>query len=590
MDFDFFSILQLVGGLAMFLFGMQVLGDGLTKASGGRMESILEKLTSNPVKGVFLGMLVTAVIQSSSATTVMVVGFVNAGIMKLRQAVGVIMGANIGTTVTSWILSLVGLESSNFFIQMLKPQSFSPILAIIGIFMVMLAKKEKFKNIGNIMVGFAVLMFGMDTMSNTVKPLADVPEFAEFLLMFENPFFGVFAGMLLTAIIQSSSASVGILQALCSTGAVSYAVAVPIIMGQNIGTCITAILSSIGASKNARRAALVHLYFNLIGTTCFLFAFYILHAIMDFGFMSAAANEMGIAVVHSCFNVFATLLLLPFSRMLEKLACLTIKDNETQNETEGERTFAILDERFLEAPGLAVEQCRNAAADMASKAKEALLLAQSLFDQYDEKILKQVMSTEDLLDRYEDELGSYLVKLSSRNLSEKDSHMLSILLHCIGDLERIGDHAVNLAHSAKEMYDKNLRFSTGAENELSVFVRAVNEILETAVHSFEEQNEAAARSVEPLEEVIDQLNAELKDRHIIRLRRGECTIEMGFILADVMNNYERISDHCSNIAICAIQENTDVDAHDYIVTLKASDNREFLAAVDSYKQKYRLPC
>lgn len=586
---DFFDILQLVGGLAMFLFGMQVLGDGLTKASGGRMESILEKLTSNPIKGVFLGMLVTAVIQSSSATTVMVVGFVNAGIMRLSQAVGVIMGANIGTTITSWVLSLVGLESDNFFIQMLKPQSFSPVLAIIGIFMIMLAKKEKFKDIGNIMVGFAVLMFGMDTMSETVKPLADIPEFQEFLLMFENPFFGVFAGMLLTAIIQSSSASVGILQALCSTGAVSYAVAIPIIMGQNIGTCITAILSSIGASKNARRAALVHLYFNLIGTTTFLILFYVLHAIIDFGFMGVAANEMGIAVVHSCFNVFATLLLLPFAKVLEKLACLTIKDKDETPATEAEKTFAILDERFLEVPGVAVEQCRNAAADMAHKAKEALMLAQSLFDQYDEAVLKEVMAKEDLLDRYEDELGSYLVKLSNRSLSEKDSHMLSILLHCIGDLERIGDHAVNLAHSAKEMHDKNLRFSISAENELAVFARAVNEILETAVNSFEAQDEAVARSVEPLEEVIDQLNAEMKDRHIIRLRRGECTIEMGFILADVMNNYERVSDHCSNIAICAIQENVNVEAHDYIVNLKTPDNTEFLAAVNNYKKKYYLP-
>lgn len=584
---DFFDILTLIGGLAMFLFGMQVLGDGLTKLSGSKMESILEKLTSNPVKGVFLGMAVTAVIQSSSATTVMVVGFVNAGIMKLTQAVGVIMGANIGTTVTSWILSLTGIEGDNFFLQMLKPQSFSPILAIIGIFLIMLAKKEKTKDIGSIMVGFAVLMFGMDTMSATVKPLADVPEFAEFLLMFENPFFGVFAGMLLTAIIQSSSASVGILQALCSTGAVSYAVAIPIIMGQNIGTCVTAILSSIGTTKNARRAALIHLYFNLIGTVCFLVAFYVLHSIIDFGFMNLAANEMGIAIVHTCFNVFATTLLLPFNKLLVKLAQISIKDDS--KEAIGIKTFAILDERFLEVPGVAVEQCRNAATDMAQKAKEALMLAQSLFDQYDETILKEVMTKEDLLDRYEDELGSYLVKLSSRSLTEKDSHMLSILLHCIGDLERIGDHAVNLAHSAKEMHDKNLRFSSSAENELSVFVRAVNEILETAVNSFESQDEVIAKSVEPLEEVIDQLNAEMKDRHIIRLRRGECTIEMGFILADVMNNYERISDHCSNIAICAIQENVNVEAHDYIVNLKTPDNTEFLTAVNKYKEKYNLP-
>ena len=405
--------------------------------------------------------------------------------------------------------------------------------------------------------------------------------------MFENPFFGVFAGMLLTAIIQSSSASVGILQALCSTGAVSFAVAIPIIMGQNIGTCITALLSSIGTSKNARRAALIHLYFNLIGTVTFLIAFYVLHAFVNFAFMDMAANEMGIAIVHTCFNIFATSLLLPFNKVLVKLAQISIKD--APEEATREKTFAILDDRFLEVPGIAVEQCRNAASDMAAHAKDALMLAQSLFEQYDEAILKEVMAKEDLLDRYEDELGSYLVKLSNRSLSEKDSHMLSILLHCIGDLERIGDHAVNLAHSAKEMHDKNLRFSVSAENELAVFTRAVNEILETAVNSFEEQNEITARTVEPLEEVIDQLNAEMKDRHIIRLRRGECTIEMGFILADVMNNYERVSDHCSNIAICAIQENIDVDAHDYIINLKTPDNTEFLAAVDNYKKKYHLP-
>ncbi len=586
---DFFDILTLVGGLALFLFGMQVLGDGLTKISGSKMERILEKLTSNPMKGVFLGMIVTAVIQSSSATTVMVVGFVNAGIMKLSQAVGVIMGANIGTTVTSWLLSLVGLESNNFFIQMLKPQSFSPILAIIGIFMIMLAKKEKAKDIGSIMVGFAVLMFGMDTMSNTVKPLADIPEFGEFLLMFENPFFGVFAGMLLTAIIQSSSASVGILQALCSTGAVSYAVAIPIIMGQNIGTCITALLSSIGASKNARRAALVHLYFNLIGTFTFLIGFYILHMMINFSFMNIAANEMGIAIVHSCFNVFATLLLLPFSKVLEKLACLSIKEDTDAIASIENKPFAILDERFLEVPGVAIEQCLNAASDMALQTKNAFFMAESLFDQYSKENLKEVMRLEDLLDRYEDELGSYLVKLSQKNLSERESHLLSVLLHCIGDLERIGDHAVNLAHSAKEMYDKNLHFSSGAQKELAVFELAVNEIIETAMKAFEQQDVDIAKTVEPLEEVIDQLTADMKDRHIMRLRRGECTIELGFILADIMTNYERVSDHCSNIAICALQENMNLDAHGYIVDLKTKDNTEFSNAVKLYQQKYILP-
>ena len=584
---DFFDVLTLIGGLALFLFGMQILGDGLSKVSGGRMESILEKMTSNPIKGILLGALVTAVIQSSSATTVMVVGFVNAGIMKLSQAVGIIMGANIGTTITSWLLSLVGIEDGNFFMQMLKPQNFSPILALIGIILLMVAKKEKLKDIGNILLGFAVLMFGMNTMSDTVKPLADIPEFGEFLLMFENPFFGLAAGMLLTAIIQSSSASVGILQALCATGSVTFAVAIPIIMGQNIGTCITAILSSIGASKNARRAALIHLYFNIIGTFAFMILFYIIHAVVDFGFMGDAANEMGIAIVHTCFNVFATLFLIPFNKILVKLACLTIKDNAEDDKSTN--SIAILDERFLEVPGVAVEQCRNAAADMAATAKEAFILAQRLFDQYDEGILKEVNEKEDILDRYEDVLGAYLVKLSSRSLSEKDSHMLSILLHCIGDLERIGDHSLNIAYSAKEMHDKNLHFSIDAERELSVMVKAVNEVLDTALRSFETQDETIARSVEPLEEVIDQLNAEVKDRHVMRLRKGECTIEMGFILSDIMNNYERVSDHCSNIAICALQENSDVEAHDYVIKLKTTNNEDFVAAVENYRKRYVLP-
>ncbi|MBR4965092.1 MAG: Na/Pi cotransporter family protein, partial [Lachnospiraceae bacterium] len=419
---DIFNVLGLMGGLALFLYGMQVLGDALSRASGGRMEKILEKMTSNPIKGVLLGALVTGVIQSSSATTVMVVGFVNAGIMKLSQTVGIIMGANIGTTVTSWLLSLVGIESDNLIMQLFKPTSFSPILAFIGILLLMISKKEKVKDVGTILLGFAVLMFGMDTMSSAVKPLADVPEFTGILTMFSHPLLGLIAGLVLTAIIQSSSASVGILQALCVTGAIPFSVVFPIIMGQNIGTCVTALLSGIGASKNARRASLIHLYFNVIGTLIFMILFYTVNAFAQFSFFDDTATPMGIAIVHSVFNVTATIILLPFGKLLEKLACLTIKDDPKKEEAEKVDRFSILDDRFLDTPGLAMEQCQNAALDMANLAKDAFLAAHGLFESFSEEKLMAVKEQEDLLDRYEDELGSYLVKLSGKNLSEKDSH------------------------------------------------------------------------------------------------------------------------------------------------------------------------
>lgn len=586
---DIFNVLGLMGGLALFLYGMQVLGDALSRASGGRMEKILEKMTSNPIKGVLLGALVTGVIQSSSATTVMVVGFVNAGIMKLSQTVGIIMGANIGTTITSWLLSLVGIESDNLIMQLFKPTSFSPILAFIGILLLMISKKEKVKDVGTILLGFAVLMFGMDTMSSAVKPLADVPEFTGILTMFSHPLLGLIAGVVLTAVIQSSSASVGILQALCVTGAIPFSVVFPIIMGQNIGTCVTALLSGIGASKNARRASLIHLYFNVIGTLIFMILFYTVNAFVHFSFFSEAATPMGIAIVHSVFNVTATVILLPFGKFLEKLACFTIKDDPKKEEVEKVDRFSILDDRFLDTPGLAMEQCQNAALDMANLAKDAFIAAHGLFESYSEEKLMAVKEQEDLLDRYEDELGSYLVKLSGKNLSEKDSHMLTVLLHCIGDLERIGDHAVNVAHSAKEMYDKKLQFSEAAVEELKIYAQAVKDILVMAVSSLETQDVKVARSVEPLEEVIDVLSDDLMSRHVRRLRKGECTIEVGFVLADIMNNYERVSDHCSNIAICAIQENEDVEAHHYLEEMRSADNRAFTDAVEQLKKKYLLP-
>ena len=539
---DFFSVLSMIGGLALFLYGMHVMGEGLSKVSGGKMEKILESLTSNPLKAVGLGALVTAVIQSSSATTVMVVGFVNSGIMKLSQAVGVIMGANIGTTITSWILSLSGIESDSFFIQLFKPTSFSPILAIIGVAFLLFAKSEKKKDIGTIFLGFAVLMFGMESMSAAVKPLADVPEFTGILTAFSNPLLGMLAGAVLTAVIQSSSASVGILQALCVTGAVSYSVAIPIILGQNIGTCVTALLSAIGAKKNAKRAAMVHLYFNIIGTAVFLVVFYGLHMAFDFQFMGQAANAAGIAVAHSAFNVFATCILLPFSKGLEKLACITIRDEkEEKSETEG---LQLLDARFLDKPALAMEQSRVVANHMAAASKECLFMALSLFDNYKEEAEEKIAAEEERVDQYEDALGTYLVQLGQKDMNQKDSRDLSVILHCIGDFERISDHGVNIMESAKELHDKGLKFSDKALAELAVISRAVQDIVKLSYQVFEEQNYKLAKKVEPLEEIIDELNQELKSRHVSRLREGKCTIEQGFILSDVITSLERISDNC----------------------------------------------
>ena len=591
---DIFGVLTLFGGLALFLYGMDTMGQGLEKVSGGRLEKILEKLTSNPIKAVLLGAGVTAVIQSSSATTVMVVGFVNSGIMKLSQAVGVIMGANIGTTVTSWILSLTGIESSNFFIQLLKPSSFSPILAVIGIIFMMFSKKERKKDIGTIMIGFAVLMFGMETMSDAVKPLADVPEFTGILTMFSNPILGLIAGAVLTAVIQSSSASVGILQALCATGAVSYGTALPIIMGQNIGTCVTALLSSIGANKNARRAALVHLYFNLIGTAIFMVVFYAINAFVHFAFLADAATPVGIAVIHSCFNVAATIVLFPFSEGLVPLACMTIPEAAgpaaaaAQEETQDE--FGLLDVRFLDTPAFAVEQCRNMTVRMAKLAKAALFMSVELLDEYDEKKAEAVAALEDRVDHYEDELGTYMVKLGSRHLSKNDSSTISLLLHCIGDFERISDHAMNLMEAAKEKHEKQMEFSKKAQKELSVFTSAVKDILELSIQSFENNDGGTAALVEPLEEVIDDLNTCVKANHIRRLQKGKCTIEQGFVLSDISTNYERVADHCSNIAISVIEIARDgFDTHGYLENLKRENDPKFAAQVELYRQKYALP-
>ena len=588
---DFFSVLTMLGGLALFLYGMQIMGDGLAKVSGGKLERILENLTSSPVKAVLLGAGVTAVIQSSSATTVMVVGFVNSGIMKLSQAVGVIMGANIGTTITSWILSLTGIESSNFFIRLLKPTSFSPILALIGVIFVVFLKDPKKKDIGGILVGFAVLMFGMDSMSGAVKPLANVPEFTNILITFSNPLLGVAAGAVLTAIIQSSSASVGILQALCMTGAVSYGTALPIIMGQNIGTCVTALISAVGANKNAKRAAMVHLYFNLIGTVIFMAAFYTLHSLIGFPFMGKAASPAGIAVLHSTFNVAATVILLPFSRLLEKLACLTIRETvQDAQAAEEDPDFKILETRFLEKPAFAVEQSRNAVRKMAEDSHKALFTAFELFREYSEQGAQYVEKMEGRVDRYEDELGTYLIKLNHKNLTEQDSRSLSIMLHCIGDFERISDHAVNIMESAKELYEKDAHFSDKAMEELKVLEQAVKDIVDMAYTVFDRQDVELAKQIEPLEEVIDELNQELKHRHVQRLRAGECTIEMGFILADIITSMERISDHCSNIGVCVTQVREDLyDTHSHLEIIKDKSNSAFVQALGQMRRKYVLP-
>ena len=584
---DIFSVISFLGGLAFFLYGMSLLGDGLSRASGGKMEKILEKLTDSRIKAVLLGAGVTAVIQSSSATTVMVVGFVNAGIMKLNQAVGLIMGANIGTTATSWILSLTGIEGSNFVLKMLKPTSFAPILAIIGAFILMLSKNEKKKNVATIMVGFAILMSGMSAMSSAVEPLAEVPEFGQVLVKFANPVAGVLAGMIITAIIQSSSASVGILQALCATGNVTYGLAIPIIMGQNIGTCITAIMSAIGANKNAKRAAAIHLYFNLIGTVVCLVLFYGANVFVHFDFLTEAIGPANIAIIHSVFNIFTTALLLPFGNQLVKLAQITVGKHEEKEKT-GEMQIPVLDERFLERPALATEYSYVAAKRMAYLSREALLSAMDLFENYDEQKADRIAELEETVDQYEDKIGSYLVQLSSRNLSDNDSRSLTMLLHCIGDFERISDHAVSLMRSAKEMKEKNLRFSDKAEAEVSVFRASVRDIVDTSFSAFVTDNVKEAKKVEPLEDVIDDINIQVRDRHVRRLQDGQCTIQLGFVLSDICTDMERIADHCSNISAYQVQEHeSEYDPHAYSTEIR--DHEEFRRQREAYRELYVLP-
>ncbi|MBR4018518.1 MAG: Na/Pi cotransporter family protein, partial [Clostridia bacterium] len=537
-----FNVLSLIGGLSLFLFGMNIMGNALEKRAGNRLKKILASLTSSPIKGLMLGLAVTAVIQSSSATTVMVVGFVNSGIMTLRQAINVIMGANIGTTVTAWMLSLTGISGDSLFIQLLKPTSFTPILALIGAVMYLFLKDVRKKDTGEALLGFAVLMFGMDAMSAAVKPLAGIPEFGNILIMLSNPIFGVLAGALLTAIIQSSSASVGILQALSATGQVTFGSAIPIIMGQNIGTCVTALLSSVGTTKGARRAAMVHLYFNILGTVVLLILFNIANGIFDFAFVHESANQAGIAIVHTVFNLSCTALLFPFGKQLERLACATVRDNGQADELQ------MLDERLLATPAAAIMRCTDLTHKMARKSCTALADALAILRNYDSKAAQKIYDTESKVDEYEDKLGDFLVKLSAEDMNADDSREASTLLHLIGDFERISDHAVNLVESAEELNSKGLSFSAQGKKEIEVLYCALEEILQLTQTAMCERDMQAAALVEPLEQVIDHLKKTIKMQHVIRLKNGQCTIEVGFVLNDILTCIERTSDHCSNIA------------------------------------------
>lgn len=581
---NLFDILSLIGGLALFLFGMQLMGNALEKKAGGQLKNILEKMTDSTFKGFLLGLLVTCVIQSSSATTVMVVGFVNSGIMKFRQAISIIMGANIGTTITAWVLSLTGVSGDAWYIQLFKPSSFVPVLALIGVIFFVLLKSNKKKDTGVILLGFATLMTGMQAMSDAVAGLKDVPEFANILTLFTNPILGVLAGAVLTAIIQSSSASVGILQALSSTGAISFGAAVPIIMGQNIGTCATALLSCIGANKNAKRTAVVHLYFNVIGTIVLLAAFTIAKSVFSLHFLdNMAIDGFWIAIVHSAFNVICTVIWFPFTRLLEKLACITVRD------TEEKEHYEMLDERLFATPAVAVERSKTVTEKMAEVSVGCIKDAFSLLDKFDDSLSAQVINNEDKVDKYEDRLGTYLVKLSSLDLTDNDSALTTKLLHIISDFERISDHAVNIVQSAEEIKDKKLEFSGAAKAELSVMINAVGEIIELAYDSFVNQNLNNAKFVEPLEEVIDELRDDIKSRHISRLQKGECTIELGFILSDLLTNLERIADHCSNIAGCMLEmAQGDLAIHEYLRDIKSGNREEFQSKFDAYATKYSI--
>lgn len=583
-----FSIFTLCGGLAFFLYGMQVMSGGLENVAGGKLEKLLREMTSNPFKSLALGAGITIAIQSSSALTVMLVGLVNSGIMDLGQTIGVIMGSNIGTTLTAWILSLAGIESDNFFLQLLKPESFSPIFALVGICMMMVSKSVKKRSVGSIFVGFAILMYGMQLMTDSMSPLADSPEFASVLTAFTNPILGVIVGALFTGIIQSSAASVGILQALSLTGSISCGMAVPIIMGQNIGTCVTAIISSVGVSTNAKRVAVIHISFNILGVVIFLPIFYGLNYLLHLGLVDRIINPVGIALAHTIFNVATTIVLLPFGKYLEKIAHKTIKD-KTDEVKKDDKTAVIIDERILLSPSFAVSECTHHAVAMADLAEDILFDSINMLKEYSATKAQDIFTAEEKLDNYEDKLGTFLVKLSGTELSERDANEISKLLHTLSDFERIGDHALSITYVAKEMHEKNIHFSPDALAELNVLQDALHEIIELTRESFETNDMNCATKVEPLEQVIDGMVLEIKNRHIKRLQDGICTIELGFKLSDLLNCYQRVSDHCSNIAACTIQiKSSQLDMHNYLNAIKTGEDEQFTREFNKYQDKYKL--
>ena len=581
-----FLVIQLLGGLALFLYGMSVLSSSLEKIAGGKIEGVLRRLTSNPFKGLLLGVVITAAIQSSSAVTVMLVGLVNSGVMGLAQAISITMGSNVGTTVTAWLLSLTGIESGSLVMKLMKPENFSPVIAFIGILMIMIAKKQSKKDAGTICVGFAVLMYGMEFMSDAVAPLADIPQFASILTAFSNPLLGVLAGAIFTAVIQSSSASVGVLQALSMTGSITYSSAIPIIMGQNIGTCITAIISSIGAGRNARRVAVVHFLFNCIGTVILLVLWTAVNAFVSFTFENSAVTPFSIAVIHSIFNISTTIILFPFARLIEKASMIIIKD---KSDTKEQEKPSFLDDRLLAVPSIAVGNAMSTTKTMAALAENSVLDALRLLERFNPQKAEEIVNIEGVLDNYEDNLGTYLVKLSKCQLSDSDERDVSMLLHIITDLERIGDHAENLVDVSREMHDKEISFSHEARHELATLSEAIEEILKNTISAFVSGDLARAKSIEPLEQVIDTLVTEIRTRHISRLQKGSCTIELGFVLTDLLTNCERISDHCSNIAVCLLEiAHGRLDTHEYLSHVKTDGENDFKERYEAYKAKYSI--
>ncbi len=581
---DIFDMFSLLGGVAVLLYGVKLMGQGLEKKAGGKLKTLLAAATSTKLKGFLLGIVITAIIQSSATTTVMVVGFVNSGILSLGQAIGIIMGANLGTSVTSWIMSLIGVESDNIWVQFLRPQSFTPLIALAAIIILLVFKKDSKKtDTATILFGLAFLMYGMQFITSAVSGLSEVQWFTDLMGMFSNPILGVLAGAVITAVIQSSAASVGILQALSLNGTLHYSSAIPIIMGQNIGTCVTAMISSLGANKNAKRAAFIHLSFNAIGTIVWLTIYSLINLIFKPAISDAVVTPLGIAICHSAFNVLTIITLAPFNKLLEKLACAVIREGTDKGE------FALLDDRLITTPPIAIERSRTVTVSMAHEAVRSLDIAFDLLFDYNEKQAQKVRDLEEEVDTYEDSLGTYLVKISNQDTSESDSHEVSKLLHMLSDFERLSDHAVNIVESAEEIHDKELRFSEDAIREIKIMIAAVKEILEMSVSAFEENDLHKAVGVEPLEQVVDWLKVQIKSAHIERLRKQECTIEMGFVLSDLLTNLERISDHCSNIAVCMIEIAHDsFDMHEYINNLKSEKTNEYKKDYEFYKKKYAI--